>query len=45
MIILLYARVNYYLKIPPGVKPGARRTARHWMKSTGGGMSDGTITP
>jgi hypothetical protein len=49
MILLLSAWVNYYKKSPlmssrdrEGTRPPGRR---YWMKSTVGGMSEGTIVP
>ncbi len=47
MIILLCAPVNYYYQIPPVAKTAGTGgpARRHWMKSTGGGMSAGTIVP
>jgi len=46
MILLLSVWVNYYKKNPL-MSSRERRGAqqRHWMKSTGGGRSDGTIVP
>jgi hypothetical protein len=43
MILLLPAWVNYYKKIPLMSSRG--RAAGYWMKSTVGGMSEGTIVP
>jgi len=47
MIILLSAWVNYYKKIPlmSSRDRGGGRPLRYWMKSTGGGISEGTIVP
>ncbi len=47
MILLLSAWVNYYKKnrLMSSRGQGEGRAARYWMKSTVGGMSDGTIVP
>jgi len=47
MILLLPAWVNYNKKrrLMSSRGQGTKGAARYWMKSTVGGMSDGTIVP